>query len=324
MERFSLIWCFVGLLTIARLLPVAALAADKCDKARDYYVLGTSLSSYEERRKAFQAAVDLCPSLAMAHVNLADSFENLALMSKGFTQQNLARNNQFLDKAISEYQAALKCNDKLFEAYLGLAENYARIGLYHNAQEAYKNALAVDRHHALTQRTLAGLDAVERAMAGDKDGFKSSQEILGKFRAASKDPAAQKLMGFEDVAVVRDRQRFVNIVFDEWSSQLTRKEAVEQLEEMGKALSSADLAQCQFIVEGHTDPRGGQERNQKLSGDRAESVKKYLVDRFTIDPSKVTTQGLGYDRPRFPNDTPAHMLKNRRVELLIVERTDRQ
>ena len=127
-------------------------------------------------------------------------------------------------------------------------------------------------------------------------------------------------MGFADETVVKDRLRFNNILFDEWSPKLTRPEAVKQLEEVGKALSDPELADSAFVVEGHTDNRGGLDRNMKLSWDRAEAVKGYLIDKFKVDPSRITTQGLGYSRPRFPNDSQEHMLKNRRVELLFVDR----
>jgi outer membrane protein OmpA-like peptidoglycan-associated protein len=306
------------------LMPGRAIPAEDCGKARAYYERGIKVANFEERRKAFQAAVDLCPSLVEAHVNLADAFENLAMMSKDLTQKNLVMNNKFLDMAIKQYEEALKLRSNLFVAHLGLAENYTRVGLYAKARESYRNALAAGPHHQLATRAKAGLQAVERAIADDKDGFKKSQEIIARFKQSSKDPVFSKLMGFEDFTAVKDRQRFINIVFDEWSHQLTRKETITQLEEIGKALSSSDLAKCQFIVEGHTDPRGGQERNQKLSRDRAEAVKGFLVNRFKIDSSKITTQGFGYDRPRFPNDSPENMLKNRRVELLIAEQTDQQ
>ena len=296
--------------------------AQDCNKAKEIYAAGTKLLNYQERANAFQKAVDLCPSFADAHVNLADAFENLAMLSKDLTQKNLAMNNKFLDMAIKEYQEALKIKSNLFVAHLGLAENYTRIGLYAKAKESYQNALAAEPNNRLATRARAGLQSIERAIAEDKDGFKKSQEIVQRFKQSSKDPNFSKLMGFEEFTAVKDRQRFINIVFDEWSHQLNRKETITQLEEIGQALSSSDLARCQFIVEGHTDPRGGQERNQKLSWDRAESVKSFLVSRFNIDGSKITTQGFGYDRPRFPNDSPDNMLKNRRVELLIAEQTD--
>lgn len=72
-------------------------------------------------------------------------------------------------------------------------------------------------------------------------------------------------MGFADRTVVKDRLRFDDVLFDEWSSQLNRTEAIEQMQEIGKALASPYLADTDFVVEGHTDDRGGRERNMRLS-----------------------------------------------------------
>ena len=123
-------------------MPGRAIPTEDCGKARSYYERGKTLVNYEERRKAFQTAVDLCPSFAEAHVNLADAFENLAMMSKDLTQKNLAMNNKFLDMAIKQYQEALKIRTNLFVAHLGLAENYTRIGLYAKAQDSYPERLS--------------------------------------------------------------------------------------------------------------------------------------------------------------------------------------
>jgi len=309
--------CLVGLQGLCNLSAVA----EDCRKGKEYYDLGTKLINYEERRELFQKAVDLCPSYAEARVNLADALENLATMSKSFTPESVRKNNQLIDQAIIQYKEAIKTNNRLFEAYLGLAENYFRIGIYTNAKEAYEKALQLNPHGELARRAKNGLTATEKMLSQEKDGFKSAKEIVSRIKSASPD-AGFRIMGFEEATAVRDRERFINIVFDEWSSRLNRQETIAQLDEIGKALSSADLARCQFIVEGHTDPRGGLERNQKLSVDRADAVKQYLVTKFRIDERKISTQGFGYDRPRFPNDSPENMLKNRRVELVIIDKTE--
>jgi outer membrane protein OmpA-like peptidoglycan-associated protein len=309
---------FVFVSALSLLCPAAAQGED-CEKARQEYQNGSRLLNYEARRQVFQAAVDLCPAFAEAHVNLADALENLALSGKEFGTENLQRNNALLDRAIREYQEAIKYNPKLFVAYIGLAENFTRIGLYAKAKESYAKALEIHPSHPLARRAREGLETVNRLMAEEKDGFKSSREIINKFKQSSRDSSVGAIMGFEEFTALRDRQRFINIVFDEWSFRLNRKETLEQLKEIGSALASPEMTRCRFVVEGHTDDRGGHERNKILSMQRAEAVKNYLVSTFGIQPSKITSQGFGYDRPRFPNDTPEHLLGNRRVELLVLE-----
>ena len=69
-------------------------------------------------------------------------------------------------------------------------------------------------------------------------------------------------------------------------------------------------------VEGHTDSRGSDEYNRKLSERRAQSVVAYLVSQG-IDANRLSAIGYGESAPVAPNDTPENMYKNRRVELVV-------
>ena len=70
-------------------------------------------------------------------------------------------------------------------------------------------------------------------------------------------------------------------------------------------------------IEGHTDNVGGEKYNQKLSERRAESVKKYLVEKFGIDASKISTKGYGLSKPIADNKTKEGKQKNRRIEAIF-------
>ncbi|MBZ5621631.1 MAG: OmpA family protein [Acidobacteriia bacterium] len=69
-------------------------------------------------------------------------------------------------------------------------------------------------------------------------------------------------------------------------------------------------------VEGHTDSVGSDEYNQRLSEQRADSVRDYLVAQGVSNPS-VTAIGLGKSGPVASNDTAAGRQQNRRVELVV-------
>jgi OOP family OmpA-OmpF porin len=73
-------------------------------------------------------------------------------------------------------------------------------------------------------------------------------------------------------------------------------------------------------LEGHTDSIGPDDYNMKLSKRRAESVKKYLVEKFGITGSRIGTIGYGESAPVASNDTEDGRQKNRRV-VAIVEAT---
>lgn len=70
-------------------------------------------------------------------------------------------------------------------------------------------------------------------------------------------------------------------------------------------------------IGGHTDNRGTASYNMKLSERRAESVKNYLVEKFGIESSRLSTKGYGFSKPVATNKTAAGRQKNRRIEAVI-------
>jgi outer membrane protein OmpA-like peptidoglycan-associated protein len=72
-------------------------------------------------------------------------------------------------------------------------------------------------------------------------------------------------------------------------------------------------------IEGHTDAVGTDEYNLKLSQDRAESVRYFLVQSSIAESRIVGTRGLGEVRPVATNDTPEGRQMNRRVEIIIAD-----
>jgi OmpA-OmpF porin, OOP family len=70
-------------------------------------------------------------------------------------------------------------------------------------------------------------------------------------------------------------------------------------------------------VEGHTDSRGSEEANLKLSTERAEAVREYLLATGGVDASLVAAQGYGESKPIASNDTDEGRRKNRRIDIVI-------
>jgi len=69
-------------------------------------------------------------------------------------------------------------------------------------------------------------------------------------------------------------------------------------------------------VEGHTDSVGSDEYNQRLSENRANSVRDFLI-REGINSSSIAARGFGESQPVATNDTAAGRQQNRRVELVV-------
>jgi len=71
------------------------------------------------------------------------------------------------------------------------------------------------------------------------------------------------------------------------------------------------------FLEGHTDNVFTAEYNQKLSEARAQSVRRYLIDKFGVSGSQMTAVGYGSRRPIASNKTKEGRQKNRRVEAVV-------
>jgi outer membrane protein OmpA-like peptidoglycan-associated protein len=108
----------------------------------------------------------------------------------------------------------------------------------------------------------------------------------------------------------------LEIHFDYNSADIS-KESNQAVQELGKALSDASLKGSTFVVAGHTDAIGGETYNQGLSERRADTIKKYLVQRYGLNGSNLVTVGYGKDRPKDPNAPmdPA----NRRVQVVNMD-----
>ena len=71
-----------------------------------------------------------------------------------------------------------------------------------------------------------------------------------------------------------------------------------------------------ITIAGHTDDTGTDEINNKLSLKRAQAVYDLMIG-IGVPTNRMSVTGYGESRPRFPNDTEANRLKNRRVEIII-------
>jgi outer membrane protein OmpA-like peptidoglycan-associated protein len=106
-----------------------------------------------------------------------------------------------------------------------------------------------------------------------------------------------------------------NIQFEYNSSALTddSQAGIEMLVEFLKR--NPDL---KVELAGHTDDVGSASYNQKLSADRAESVRKALIDHG-IDETRLSAKGYGANKPLWPNDNDEHRALNRRTEMIIID-----
>ncbi len=125
-------------------------------------------------------------------------------------------------------------------------------------------------------------------------------------------------------AKVTDREIHIDLAADvmfDFDKYKLRPEATKTLREVGQVVAS--YGDAPLFIAGHTDNKGTHAYKMNLSQNRAESVKKWLVDNAGIKPSRITTTGWGETKPVAPNrkpdgsDDPEGRQRNRRVELTL-------
>jgi outer membrane protein OmpA-like peptidoglycan-associated protein len=79
-----------------------------------------------------------------------------------------------------------------------------------------------------------------------------------------------------------------------------------------------DNEKIEVEIQGHTDNTGGYQLNMRLSKQRADAVKLYLINRG-IDAARIRTEGFGPDKPIAPNSTREGRAKNRRIEFYRIK-----
>ena len=97
-------------------------------------------------------------------------------------------------------------------------------------------------------------------------------------------------------------------------------ESFPVLQEVADYLKS-NKAIKRMSIEGHTDNKGSPELNKRLSGERANSVMRWLASHG-VEQTRLESHGLGMEKPLEDNDTEAGRAKNRRVEFKILEEED--
>ena len=107
-----------------------------------------------------------------------------------------------------------------------------------------------------------------------------------------------------------------NIFFD-YDKATLRNESIPELERLIKLLE--EVPTMKIEISGHTDSRGTDDYNQKLSESRAKSVVAYLIEKG-IASKRLEYKGYGESKPVATNDTEDGRQQNRRTEFMILSK----
>jgi outer membrane protein OmpA-like peptidoglycan-associated protein len=130
--------------------------------------------------------------------------------------------------------------------------------------------------------------------------------------------------GFEDDDGCPDKvpekfKKFTGVIqgiyFDQGKATI-RKQSNATLD--GAVSVLQEFPSVKIEISGHTSSEGSPEVNAKLSQERADSVKTWLVSKG-LDPNRIQTRGAGPDEPIADNKTALGRAKNRRIEFKILQ-----
>lgn len=117
----------------------------------------------------------------------------------------------------------------------------------------------------------------------------------------------------------KEEEEILNTAFNdlefESGKAIIKFESHEALTELGLLLTKKP--EWQLKLSGHTDNVGAAQANLKLSKDRSEAVKAFLVERG-IDANRIQVEYFGETQPIETNDTPEGRQRNRRVEMKVI------
>jgi outer membrane protein OmpA-like peptidoglycan-associated protein len=186
------------------------------------------------------------------------------------------------------------------------------------AEQAYRNKQDLLRRNAEQQATEA-----QRTLAATWDNLSSARKEIAAQKTeldAAKQTAAAALASLNKIAQVKEEQRGTVITLDGQVLFVTAKAellpiARDRLNQVAKSLKELDDDKL-VSIEGFTDSRGADDMNQKLSQDRANAVKDYLVSQG-VKAEKVRAIGRGEANPVASNETPEGRANNRRVEIVV-------
>lgn len=105
----------------------------------------------------------------------------------------------------------------------------------------------------------------------------------------------------------------------DYNSDVLRGPALTNANNLGRALTDPSMRGQTFMIAGHTDARGPDDANQKLSERRADALKQFLVQTYSIPAANLIT--VGYGKSHLKNAREPDGRENRRVQAVNMLQT---
>lgn len=148
----------------------------------------------------------------------------------------------------------------------------------------------------------------------------AATEAEGKFVQSLRNRSTRSLSTGEReqiATIVKDKPKIdLEMNFDYNSDRISAR-SLPSVQALGRALANPELKGSTFIVAGHTDAAGSDTYNQDLSERRADSIKRYLVEKSGIPAADLVTVSYGKTKLKDPANPLSEV--NRRVQVVNTE-----
>ncbi len=193
---------------------------------------------------------------------------------------------------------------------------------------ALREKQALEQERSENEIRLADLEEELRVLDEQLGGATAEraalvQRLEAQNRVREQFVQVEKMFNDQEARVFRQGNtiilRLVGLTFDSGQSQL-RPDNFDLLAKVEKAIDV--FPRSEIVIEGHTDAYGGDDSNQKLSQERAESVQQYMINAMRIPTYRLIATGYGETRPVASNETASGRAKNRRIDIVIKPNLD--
>jgi outer membrane protein OmpA-like peptidoglycan-associated protein len=155
---------------------------------------------------------------------------------------------------------------------------------------------------------------------GCPDPDRDKDTVVDRLDNCPDEPGKPELQGCKEKQLVRIAETSIEIlevVQFEYNKAVIQKRSFKLLDDVARVIVAHPELE-HIRVEGHTDDRGNDAYNKKLSQARAESVQRYLTEHG-VAAGRLEAVGYGEEKPLGDNTTEAGRTQNRRVEFRILD-----
>lgn len=293
-------------------------ASEDCQKAEPLFEQAMRTKAMEKRKAILLEVVKICPDHSKALNNIALLYEE----------------GKQLDPAADYYSRSARSNPSFPHPYAGLGDVYLKQGKYQDAADSYRRFLDL----ASTREIADKYPELKNYMGYVQGQLQKSETMISRTRPQTatvvQDKNSTRVVSENEIVAKLTQKSStrtrgaaehpkiaIRIQFDTGSYGIS-SQSIAQVDEIGRALSCAELARCRISIEGHTDSAGDAAYNQHLSEQRAAAVKQYLLTHFQFDPSRFQVVGFGETKPLASNATSWGRAQNRRVEFVNLGPTE--